>query len=196
MKSRYFYSLFIALGLVTAGHAAASQTPAIGIVNFATCVSDSKYGKQEQSSFEGLKKQMTTLLEDTEKQLKEINNKFNDQEYLDGLSPEAEGELRGKFQNLSEELNRYQNQYYQVLNQANMRIYQMMGANIANASEAIAKDKKLSMVLNKEACYFYSPQLDVTNLIIAEMDKRFEEENKKTVNQEVPEKQIAQEENK
>ena len=35
------------------------------------------------------------------------------------------------------------------------------------------------MIVNKEACFFYAPNLDVTDLIIAEMDKRFEEEKKK-----------------
>lgn len=172
-------TLLVLLGLSTASLSAANATPSIGVVNFATCISDSKYGKNEQASFETLKKQMSSLLEDTEKQLMEINAKFNDAEYLDGLSPEAEGELKAKFQNLSEEMNRYQNQYYQVMNQANMRIYQVMGVNINSASEAVAKDKKFQMVLNKEACFFYSPDLDITNLIISEMDKRFDEEKSK-----------------
>ena len=35
------------------------------------------------------------------------------------------------------------------------------------------------MVVNKEACFFYNPSLDVTNFVIAEMDKNFEVESKK-----------------
>lgn len=177
MKKRFMLTLLTVLGLATSGFAA-SVLP-MGIVNFGTCVSDSKFGKQEQNSFEALKKQMSTLLEDTEKQLNEINAKFTDPEYLDGLSPDAEGELKVKFQTLSEELNRYQNQYYQVLNQANMRIFQVLAVHINTASENVAKEKKLSLIINKEASFFYNPQLDITADIIAEMDKQFEKEAQK-----------------
>ncbi|MBS0620933.1 MAG: OmpH family outer membrane protein [Verrucomicrobia bacterium] len=177
MKNRF---LITALGLLLASTAcAADSSPSCGVVNFATCVSDSKLGKQEQSSFDALKKQMSALLEDTEKQINELAAKFNDAEYLDGLSPEAEEEMKAKFRALNEDMNRYQNQYYQVLNQANMRVVQTLAAGINNASEKVAKDKKLNMVVNKEACFFYAPALDVTNLVIAEMDKNFEQDVKK-----------------
>ncbi len=178
MKNRFIPILLAAIGLSTAAFSA-EPTPNVGIVNFGTCVSDSKLGKQEQASFESLKKQMATLLEDTEKQLGDLTAKFNDPEYLDGLSPEAEDELKNKFRNLNEELGRYQNQYYQVMNQANMRIIQTISTGINSASEKVAKDKKLNMVVNKDACFFYAPTLDVTNLIIAEMDKNFAVDSKK-----------------
>jgi outer membrane protein len=122
---------------------------------------------------------MVNLLQDTEKQLTEISNKLNDSEYLDGLSPEAIDELKAKFQMLSEELNRYQNQYYQVLNQANMRIIQTVSNSINQASEKVAKDKKLAMIVNKEACFFFNSHLDITPAVIAEMDRVFDQEAKK-----------------
>ena len=159
---------------LSAGAFAASDMPPVGVVNFATCIADSKCGKQEQASFEALKKQMTTLLEDTEKQLRDISTKLNDADHMDGLSPEGEAELKGKFQALSEEMGRYQNQYYQVLNQANMKLFQVVSSNINTASEKVAKDKKLALVINKEACPFYTNSLDVTPEIINEMDKSFE----------------------
>jgi outer membrane protein len=180
MKSlkRFIPALVLATALAT--DAFAAETPSnYGIVNFGICISDSKLGKQEQASFETLKKQMTTLLEDTEKQLNELSMKFNDPEFLDGLSPEAEEELKTKFRTLNEELGRYQNQYYQVMNQANMRIMQTISVSINSASEKVAKDKKLSMVVNKDACFYYTPGLDVTTLVIGEMDKAFGEEAKK-----------------
>lgn len=175
MKRHFILALLTATGLSTAAFSA--EAPTFGIVNFGTCVSDSKLGKQEQASFETLKKQMSTLLEDTEKQLGDLSAKFNDPEYLDGLSPEAEEELKVKFRNLNDELGRYQNQYYQVMNQANMRIVQTLQTSINSASEKVAKDKKLTMVVNKDACFYYTPALDVTKQIIAEMDKNFTADN-------------------
>ena len=174
------FSVFgiIALSLTTAAFSAETIS-SFGIVNFGTCVSDSKLGKQEQASFESLKKQMTALLEDTEKQLNELATKFNDPEYLDGLSPEAEEELKVKFRTLNDELSRYQNQYYQVMNQANMRIMQTMATSINSASEKVAKDKKLTMVVNKDACFYFTPALDVTRFVVDEMDKNYAQESKK-----------------
>jgi outer membrane protein len=178
MKRRFVPTLLIAMALTTAAFSA-ETVPSFGIVNFGTCVSDSKLGKQEQASFESLKKQMANLLEETEKQLNEMAAKFNDPEYLDGLSPEAEEELKNKFRTLNEELSRYQNQYYQVMNQANMRVMQTLAVSINTASEKVAKDKKLSMVVNKDACFYFTPALDVTQFVVTEMDKNFAQESKK-----------------
>lgn len=179
---KFVSTLSICLGLSMAPLSAASAPqPSVGVVNFSQCLSDSKLGKQEHGSFEALKKQMTALLEDTEKQLNELTAKFNDPEYMDGLSPEAEDELKMKFRTLNEEMSRHQNQYYQVLNQANMKIVQNLGVNIQQAAERVAKDKQLTMVINKEACFFYAPTFDVTNFVISEMDKNFEQESKKQV---------------
>ncbi len=179
MISRKFFVAATAASLALCGLASAADSVSYGIVNFTNCVTDSKLGKEEQASFENLKKQFTSHLEETEKQITELSSKFNDREYMDGLSPEAEEEMKTKIRTLNEELNRYQNQYYQVLNQANMRVIQAISTGINTAAEKVSKEKKLSMVLNKDACFFYSPTLDVTNLIVAEMDKAYELDAKK-----------------
>lgn len=178
MKHRFIPILLTAVGLASTAFTA-DAAPSFGIVNFGACVSDSKLGKQEQASFESLKKQMTTLLEDTEKQLNDMAAKFNDPEYLDGLSPEAEEDLKTKFRTLNEELGRYQNQYYQVMNQANMRIVQTISGSINAAAEKVASAKKLSMVVNKDACFYYVPGLDITSMVVAEMDKTYAQDSKK-----------------
>lgn len=176
MKGKIFLGMFASSLLLTSAYSA--ETPSIGVVNFATCVSDSKLGKQEQDSFEVLKKQMATQIEETEKQLNDLSAKFNDPDYLDGLSPEAEEDLKNQFRTLNERMGQYQNQYYQVMNQANMRIIQTLSTAINAASAKVAKDKKLSMVLNKDACFYYADTLDMTKPVIVEMDKGFSAEQK------------------
>ena len=153
----------------------------VGVVNFATCLSDSKYGKQEQANFESLNKQMGSLVEDTQKQLRELSDKFNDKDYLDGLSPEGEEELKVKFRTLNEELNRYQQQYYQVLNQANYKMVQTMQGHINQASEKIAVSKKLDAIGNKELFFYALPSLDVTADVIKKMDETFDQNAQKQV---------------
>lgn len=171
---KMIFTLLALVGFGISGFAAADAKPSIGIVNFSTCIADSKLGKQEQASFESLKKQMSSLLEDTDKQINELTAKLNDREYMDSISPEDEEQMKNKYRAMSEEMNRYHNQYYQVLNQANMKVLQTLGVSIQEASEKVAKAKKLSVVLNKEALFFFTTALDVTPSVIAEMDKDFD----------------------
>ena len=163
-----------ACGLTTASVSAANAASAPGIVNFTTCITDSKYGQKEQENFDGIRKQLAAMIEDTEKELREIADKFGDTEYLDSLSPKAEEELKARYQNLNEDLGRYQGQFYQIMQQANMQLVQKMSAQIARASEKVVEAKGLSFVINREACFYYKPELDLTELVIVEMDKNYD----------------------
>jgi outer membrane protein len=151
----------------------------VGIVNFSSCIVESKLGKQEQGAFETMRKQLVSLVEDTDKQLREISDKLQDKDHLDGLSKEAEEQLKNKFAQLSEELNRYQQQYYQFMHQGQNKIMQTVIGGINHAAEQIAATKGYNVILNKEACFFYSPTLDITTEVVKEMDKHFEGEEKK-----------------
>lgn len=178
MIRKSLFTCLALIGLCTSAFAAQEPKSSVGIVNFTNCITDSKLGKQEQASFDSLKNQMTSLMQDTEAKLGDLANKFQDNDYMDGLSPEAEEEMKNQYAQLSEEIGRYQNQYYQVMNQAQMKMVQTMGASVQKASEAVAKAKKLNMVMNKEACFFTNAALDVTASVIAEMDKQFETDAK------------------
>lgn len=152
----------------------ATEQPVIGVVNFASCIAESKAGKKEQENMESMRKQMSAMIEDTEKELQEVASKLEDTEYLDSLSPKSEEELKGRFQALQEDLGRYQNQFYQVLNHANYQMIQKMSTTTAKAAERIAVQKNLDYVINKEVCFYIRSDFDVTPQVIAEMDKTFE----------------------
>ena len=179
---KHFLALVLSLAALApvASHAKeGSAAPTIGVVNFANCVAQSKIGQKEQAGFENIKKQMGKLLEDTEAQLRGISDKLNDAEYLDGLSPQGEEELKVKFRTLSEELSRYQNQYYQILNQANMQLLQMLSGTVNQASKIVAKAKDIDLVVNQEAFFYFTDQLDITEQVIEQMDKTYEKELEK-----------------
>lgn len=146
----------------------------IGVVNFASCVTESKAGKQEEENVQNVRKQIASMAEATEKELKELTAKLDDTEFVDSLSPKAEEEMRLKVQTLQEDMGRYQNQFYQFLQQAQYQMYQKMSGSIAKASEAVAKEKKLDYVINKEACFYIRTDLDVTKEVIAVMDRDFD----------------------
>lgn len=152
----------------------------IAVVNFKTCVEKSKLGKQEQANFDALKKQMETILEEKEKTLNDIANKFNDIDYLDSLSPEAETELKRKFRALNQELNQQQTQYYQALNQANIKIIQKITDDITAASKEVAKKLNLDLVLNEDGCFFNCADLDISNEVVAVLDNTFDRDAKES----------------
>ncbi len=174
---KFFLSAALLLGFA-AGPGAAAECPVIGVVNFATCVTDSKAGKKEQESLENMRKHMINQVEDTEKELREMAAKFEDPEYLDSLSPKAEEELKSKFQTRQEDLGRYQNQFYQVMNQMQMAMFQKINGTIAKAAKKVAEENHLDYVMNKEFCFYIRPDFDVTTQVIGEMDKSFELDEK------------------
>lgn len=157
---------------------AADKGMRIAVVDFAKCVTESKHGKAEQANFESIRMQMQKAIEDLDAQMNETANKLQDKDLLDSLSPEAENELKTRFQTLGEELNRYHSQYYQVMQQANMKLVHTMSSLINQASEVIAKKDKWDLIMNKEAAFHFNQDLDVTSNIIQELNKKFEKEEK------------------
>jgi outer membrane protein len=178
MKNKVLLAASTLLALNASAHTIAKGA-SFGIVDFSVCIAESKYGKKEQESFESLRNQIQSMLEDAEKQLNEVSAKLQDQDYLDGLSPEAEQELKMRYQALNEEMMRYQNQYYQVLNQAHMRLVQTMGNYITVASQETAKELKIPLVVSKEAAFYYDPSFDMTQVVIERMNKDFDVQAKK-----------------
>jgi len=77
MKKNMFKlaSLMVLSALLAATPLSAKEIK-VGIVNFKECVEGSKLGKQEQDSFDALKKQMETVLEEKEKQLNDLAQKI------------------------------------------------------------------------------------------------------------------------
>lgn len=171
-------SMLLAFSSINAANEDSGKAPVIRMINFKNCVEQSKMGKQEQASFEGLKKQMENVLEEKEKVLNEINAKATDPDYLDSLSPEAETELKRKFRTLSQEIMQLQNQYYQALSQTNMKVLQKLNEVVVKASEKIAQQEKIDLIYNEESTFFYSPKLDISSKVVAIMDEMFEKEAK------------------
>lgn len=177
-----FLSMTMALGAMgTSALCAETTQSTTGVANFSTCFTGSKYGKKEQAAFENLRKQLVSLVENTEKQLNETAAKLEDTEYLDSLSPKAEEDLKRRYQELSANLAQHQQQFYQILNQANAQLIQKMIQYVSRASEKIADKNSLNCVINQEACFYSRENLNVTKQVIEQMDLDFAEavKNKK-----------------
>ncbi|MEZ5314747.1 MAG: OmpH family outer membrane protein [Chlamydiales bacterium] len=169
--------IMLSLALVLINSTVIGADANIGFINFKTCVEKSKHGQQERDKLEAMKKQMTETLEKTDNELQEMAKKIEDQDYMDALSSTAQNELKQKFQFLSQDFARYQNQYYQMLNQANYKMLQTIHDEVSSISEKIRERKKLSFIMNEDSAFAFAPSLDFTEETIKEMDKQFEIEN-------------------
>jgi len=147
----------------------------IRTVNFNTCVDTSKLGKLEKANFEALKKQMEGILGDKEKTLNEIAEKFEDPDHLDSLSPEAETEMRHDFRNKNQELTQLQSQYYQALNQTNMKVVQKLTEIVNGTAATVAKQNGIDLILSEESYFFAIPELDISPMVVTIMDQLFDE---------------------
>jgi outer membrane protein len=165
-------------GTVATSSNAQNKTQKIAVVNFKTCVEKSKIGQKEQANFDSMKKQMESMLLEKEKALNEIATKFNDIDYLDSLSTDAEAELKNKFRTLNTEFNQTQNQFYQALSQTNMKIVQKLTDAITKAANDHAKKNQIDIVLNEDSSFFISPALDISSEIVKILDATPDVESK------------------
>lgn len=184
-KFKALFTILTTIGLISAS-APAIAAPSgtenkqvkVGVVDFKKTIETSKLGKQEQANFENLKKQMENVLEEKEKGLNELATKLNDMDYLDSITAEVETELKRKFRGLNQEFSQQQSQYYQALNQANIKIVQKIQDEIQKAAEKVAKDNGLDVILNDEGSFYFSSSLDVTPKVVAALDEVYETELK------------------
>lgn len=179
---------FLALNSPLAAQSAISgtqnQTIRVGIVNTKKCLEQSKYGKQEQANFEKMKTQMETVLQEKERAMEDLQSKLNDDDYMDSISEEAAADLKRKRRTVQNEGMQLQNQYMQTLQQANMKIIQKLTDILNKASTKVAQDningEGYDIVLSDEACTYFVPRMDISELVIAKMDALYDAEQKES----------------
>jgi Skp family chaperone for outer membrane proteins len=149
------------------------------VTDFRRCFMESELGKQEQESFKAMQEQMEKSVKEVTDQLTDIGAKLADEDILDSLSKEAEDELKAKQATLAGELQRYQMQFPQILQQAQNQSFYNFREKVKVAAAELASEKKYGCILNEEQAFFYKAELDVTDAVIAKLDKMNEEEAKK-----------------
>ncbi|MEB2681053.1 OmpH family outer membrane protein [Chlamydia suis] len=168
------FLLFISLSLVSSPTFAASSTSTIGIVNLRRCLEESALGKKESAEFEKMKKQFSNSMGKMEEELSSIYSKLQDDDYMEGLSESAATELRKKFEELSAEYNTAQGQYYQILNQSNLKRMQKIMEEVKKASEIVRVQEGLSALLNEDVVLAVDASADKTDDIIKILDDSFQ----------------------
>ena len=166
-------ALFVSTAPVSAANDDGLQ---VAYVDFRRCAEESDLGRQEQGRFEELNKRIKDAVEAKEQELTETAKLWNDPDHRDSLSPEAEAELGQKGNRLRMEYEEMRKRSMEMLNQANMQIVQRLSQSVGKAAETVASRDQHSMVINKEACFFVTNALDITETVIAQMNSDLEAE--------------------
>lgn len=162
----------------TAAYAKEAPLPSpFGVVDFEKCIVESKQGQKEQENLKEVQEKMKKLMAEKEAEVTTISTNLENPEFIDGISPEAEQKLKQKMQVLQEEQELLQNQWFQMLQQANMRFYEEMSHHVKRASRVISKEKKIPFIFQKTFCFSFPPEADMTPLVVQAMDKTFEDQN-------------------
>lgn len=186
-KTRFLVPFLTAAAFLLSDFAAAADAPKgfeqakplrIALVNFKTIVEKSKMGKKEQAAFDAMKKQMETILEEKEKALTDVAEKFNDMDYLDSISPETEAKLKREFRTLNQEYSQQQSQFYQTLSQTNMLVIQRLTEEATKASEEVAKANSIDIVLNSDSAFYAISTIDISDMLVRVLDEKFDKESK------------------
>jgi Skp family chaperone for outer membrane proteins len=148
-----------------------------GFVNSNTCLTNSLRGKKEREFLEKQSIEMEKLLKDLEAQLNDTNKKRVDQDYLDALSPQAIEELNLTYQHQIDEIKKAQSAYYQVMQQSQNRMINVIVGDIKKACERVAKERHLDSISDSSSAFFTSAEIDLTEQVIREMDSIFKEES-------------------
>ncbi|MCH9634617.1 MAG: hypothetical protein S4CHLAM7_13700 [Chlamydiae bacterium] len=148
----------------------------VGVVDFRTCLEKSYVGQEEQLKLEAMRNEMVSTLEGKEKMLSEVMEKLKKRDYLDTISAQAEEELQGQYAHLSEEIQQLQNQAYQALNQAQMKMFQTVSEQVAKSAEYLARENNLDLVMNQESCFYFKRPLEITQLVVQELNRHFQPE--------------------
>lgn len=179
MKKRSLFLIPLTLMCLTAFKVDGKEQKT-AFVNSQSCLTESKYGKMEQEAFKKMQEEITSLMSDNNKKLKEVKAKLEDSEHMDSLSPDAIAKLEAEKESLEAERGRVQGQYFQMLQQGQYKVHQAVSAHVAEASEKVRKKMGISIVLPKEGTLSYDPQLDITKMVIEQMDASFAEEHKES----------------
>ncbi|SCA58447.1 hypothetical protein AB751O23_AC_00050 [Chlamydiales bacterium SCGC AB-751-O23] len=174
MYKKIISSLFVLfMGLSLASFAFGGAAGKVGVIDLQACHEESALAKAEGKKLEDLKGKLKGGLEGKEKSFKEMKEKYDDQTFRDGLSDTARQEYEQTMNSTLKELEEYHNQLIRMLNQSGYEVAMNVLGSVEGAADKIAKEKQLDMVIRKELCLYYTPELDITKEIISEMDKSY-----------------------
>ncbi len=161
-------SSFMHIGSLAA--ADAKTTGSIGVVNAQPCFTESKPALKTQQLIDSLVEKTNEAIKEFDKKVAEFDAKLNDQHYRDGLTPEADKQLKQGYEKALQDRDTARHQLQQQHSQTHVSLVQDLIAQVNQASEKVAKSKNLTVILSSDAITYFDPSIDQTNEIMKELD--------------------------
>jgi outer membrane protein len=175
----YKYSLLVSsalstvliLGTFISGTKAQEiPVPKIGVIDVQKVLRDSKAAKSVRPEFDKMRKAFQKRVSEQEQQLRQAEQELTRQRAI--LAPEAFSQKR---RSLSEEARRAQNSVKERRRQLDRAFKDTKNEilkNLVMVARQVAEAKKLNMLLEKQFVFLSVKTMDVTNEVIARLDKR------------------------
>lgn len=141
-----------------------------GVVNAQPCFTESKPALKTQQLIDSLVEKTNDTLKEFDQKVTELDGKLNDQHYLDGLTPEANKQLKQSYEKALQDRETARAQLQQQHSQTHVSLVQDLIAKINLASEKVAKSKNLSIILSSDSITYFDPSIDQTADIMKELN--------------------------
>ncbi len=178
MNKKLFLLLAATSLISTKAALGATSAGAPGVVNFQTCMEKAKIAQDKRRELENFDKQFRVRIDEIQKHCKEIDEKLNNVEYVDSITAEAEENLKKERQAEMQKLMGTQNEFQQIMQQQQMAFSQSFMISLGDAAQKVAKEKKLSHVIAKEACLYYDDNLDLTEDVITKINALYDKQQR------------------
>lgn len=152
--------------------ATAQEVPApkIGIVDVQKVLRDSKAAKSIRPEFEKMRKAFQKQVSEQEQRLRQAEQELTRQRAI--LAPEAFSQKRRAFSDEARKAQSSVQERRRLLDQAFNRTKNEILKNLVVVAQQVAEAKKLNILLEKRFVFLSAKTMDVTNEIIARLDKR------------------------
>lgn len=150
--------------------AQAQEGMKIGIVDIQLVLRDSKAWKAVLPEIEKLRREFQNRVRDEERALREAEQELAQQRAI--LSPEVFTQKRRAFSEKASEAQRIVQERRRSLDQALNTTRTLIFENLAAVAQDVAKERNLSIVLDKKFVFLSAKSLDITPEIVSRLDKR------------------------
>gem|GEM_PF-4221427 len=142
-----------------------------GYVSMMFCCTHSQYGKKEMDRLNHESAKIRHYISEVHQQIQELEEKLQDPDYLDCVTPDAEEEIRVRLISLQKEEKRRRRVAEGQLRQMEFQFVQDVSRLAVEAAKHVAEDQKLSFIVKDEQFLYCQNGHDCTNAVVGEMDR-------------------------
>jgi outer membrane protein len=168
-------SVVLALVVLLAGPARSAESITIGILDVKRVIEESKYSSDFEAKIQDFYKKKQDELNEFGRQIENQVDVIRTNMRL--LSEEAKKEEQRKIAGLAQELKDARDTAEKAVRDERASYAKRLEDLMQKAVEAVATEQNIHLVLNSMAVLFKTDVRDVTDLVIAKMDKAFDEEH-------------------